>query len=42
MVKYDEGFQQKVVHGYLAGESGYTAISTRLGVPSGARTPRLS
>jgi len=33
MVKYD-GFQQKVVHAYLAGEGGYTAISTRLGVPS--------
>lgn len=33
MVKYDEGFQQKVVHAYLAGEGGYTAVSTRLGVP---------
>jgi len=33
MVKYDEGFQQKVVHAYLASESGNAAVSTRLGVP---------
>jgi len=33
MVKYDEGFQQKVVHVYLADEDGYAAIATRLGVP---------
>lgn len=34
MVKYDEGFKQKVVHAYLAGEGGYAALATRFGVPS--------
>lgn len=34
VVKYDEGFKQKVVHAYLAGEGGYAALATRFGVPS--------
>lgn len=34
MVKYDEVFKQKVVHAYLAGEGGYSALATRFGVPS--------
>ncbi len=34
MVKYDEGFKQRVVDTYLAGEGGYLAIAKRFGVPS--------
>ncbi|MBE3102973.1 MAG: transposase [Bacilli bacterium] len=34
VVKYDEGFKQKVVYAYLAGEGGYAALATRFGVPS--------
>lgn len=34
VVKYDEGFKQRVVDAYLAGEGGYAALATRFGVPS--------
>lgn len=34
MVKYDEGFKQRVVEAYLAGEGGYLSIAKRFGVPS--------
>lgn len=34
MVKYDEGFKQKVVDAYLAGEGGYASLASRFGIPS--------
>ena len=34
VVKYDEGFKQKVVNAYLAGEGGYAALAIRFGVRS--------
>ncbi|WP_199880660.1 helix-turn-helix domain-containing protein [Bacillus massiliglaciei] len=34
MVKYDEGFKQKVVDAYLAGEGGYASLAIRFGIRS--------
>lgn len=34
VVKYDEGFKQKVVDAYLAGEGGYCSLANRFGIQS--------
>nr|WP_285847499.1 helix-turn-helix domain-containing protein [Heyndrickxia ginsengihumi] len=34
VVKYDEGFKQKVVDAYLAGEGGYASLAIRFGIRS--------
>lgn len=34
MSKYDEGFKQRVVDAYLAGEGGYAFLAKRFGIPS--------
>ena len=34
VVKYDEGFKQKVVDAYLAGEGGYASLAIKFGIRS--------